>query len=117
MAVTEAYAGTQSVDATEWSLTTDTSGPDVATAAGAYQVYLDLSALLLGDVFELRGYEKVQSTDTQRVFMVASFANAQGTDGAIAVSPVFMLLNGWDFTLKMYAGSARTITWSIRKAG
>lgn len=113
MAVTEIYAGSQSVTTTEHSLTTDTTGPDVDTNAGNYQVVLDLNAMLNGDVFTFRGYEKAQAGDTQRKFLEFDFAHAQSTPNWI--SPQFMLLNGWDFTIIKTAGTDRTITWSIRK--
>lgn len=117
MAVTEAYAGSSTIGVTEWSLTNNSSTIASNTVAGAYQVYLDLSAVALADIFELRGYEKVQASDTRRVFMIAHFANTQGTDGAIQVTPTFMVMNGWDFTLKKGTGTDRAISWSIRKAG
>lgn len=115
MAITEYAANTQSVGTTEHSLSTDTSGPDVDTTDGIYQCFLDLNALANGDTFEFRVYEKVQSTDTQRVAFMATFSNAQGADAAIWVSPSFILLHGWDMTLKKFAGTDRTITWSIRR--
>jgi hypothetical protein len=113
MAVTEYAAGTQSITTSEHSLTTDTGGPDTDTTAGCFQVVLDLSALANGDVFDLYGYEKAQSSDTQRRFVNFTFAHAQSIPNWI--SPQFMLLNGWDFTLIRSAGSDRTITWSIRR--
>lgn len=117
MAVTVAFSGSETVSTTEWSLTTDTSGPDVDTTAGCFQAFLDLSALAAGDRFEFRIYEKVLSGGTQRVAMLATFQHAQGTDGAVWISPSFLLLNGWDMTLKKAAGTDRNIDWSIRKAG
>jgi hypothetical protein len=113
MAITEAFAGSETVGATEWSLTTDTSGPDVETSDGVFQVFLDLNALANGDVFQFRGYEKVQAADTQRAFLEFTFAHAQNTPNWVSDS--FILMNGWDFTLKKIAGTDRTITWSIRK--
>jgi hypothetical protein len=115
MAISEAFAGSETVGTTEWSLTTDTSGPDVETSDGIFQCFLDLNALALGDTFEFRIYEKAQAADTQRVCFYAAFSNAQGADAAIAVSPALVLINGWDMTLKKTAGTDRTITWSIRK--
>jgi hypothetical protein len=115
VAITEAFAGSQTVDGTEWSLTTDTGGPDTETSDGIFQCFLDLNALALGDTFEFRIYEKTQSGDTQRVCFYGAFSNAQGADAAIAVSPALVLLNGWDMTLKKTAGTDRAITWSIRK--
>lgn len=113
MAITEAFAGSETVSTTEHSLTTDTAGPDVETDDGEYQVWLDLSALANGDVFVLSGYEKVQAGDTQRKFLEFTFAHAQSTPNW--VSPKFILMHGWDFTLDKISGTDRAITWSIRK--
>jgi hypothetical protein len=111
MAITEAYAGTEAVSTTEHSITTDTAGPDVDTTDGVFQVWLDLSDMVAGDELQIRGYEKVQSTDTQRVFFQANLIGAQSQ---LWVSPSFILLHGWDFTLDAIAGTI-TVTWSVRK--
>jgi hypothetical protein len=113
MAITEAFAGSETVSTTEWSLTSDTAGPDAETGDGIYQVFLDLSALANGDTFRFRAYEKAQSTDTQRVFLEYTFAHAQNTPNWVSDS--FILMHGWDFTLIKLTGTDRAITWSIRK--
>jgi hypothetical protein len=41
-------------------------------------------------------------------------SNAQGTEDNW-VSPSFILLHGWTFSLEKIAGTDRTITWSVRK--
>lgn len=115
MAISEAFSGTETVGTTEHSLTTDTAGPDVDTSDGAYQCFLDLNALAAGDVFEFKVYEKVLSSSTQRVVYSARFAGAQGHP--IWVSPVLILMHGWDMTLDKMSGTDRSIDWSIRKPG
>lgn len=114
MAISEAYAGSQAVTNDEWSLTTDTTTIATDTTDGVFQVWLDLNAVADGDVFIFRGYEKVGSGDTQRVFFRQDIANAQG-ESDNWVSPSFILMHGWDFTLYKALGTDRTITWSIRK--
>lgn len=113
MAISEAYAGTETVTTSEWSLTTDTAGPDVDTNDGVYQAFLDLNALLKGDVYEFKVYEKVGSASTQRVILTVRFANAQ--TNPVWVTPSLILLHGWDMTLKKISGTDRAIDWSIRK--
>lgn len=113
MVVKEYATGTESVTGTEWSLTTDTAGPDTDTTAGDYQCFLDLNALAAGDIFIFRVYEKVRGADTQRVVMTAVFEGAQD-DPNWCMPFALMLLNGWDMTLIKSAGTDRTITWSIR---
>jgi hypothetical protein len=113
MAITEAYAGTETVTTTEWSLTTDTAGPDADTTDGVYQCYLDLNALLKGDVFQFKVYEKVGSASTQRLVYSVRFSNAQSEP--VWVSPSLILLHGWDMTLLKVSGTDRAIDWSVRK--
>lgn len=116
MAVTELYAGTESVSTTEWSLTTDTSYVgDAATDDGAIQTWVDLSAMVRGDEFILRCYEKVRSIDAQKLVFAHSIRNQQSDP--LYVTPALLLMHGWDFTLDQISGSARTVTWGIRALG
>lgn len=113
MAITEAFTGTETVSGTEWSLTTDTSGPDAETSDGIFQAFLDLNALAAGDIYQFKVYEKVLSSSTQRLVYTAYFAGAQGAP--VWASPCLILINGWDMTLKKLSGTDRAIDWSIRK--
>jgi len=112
MAITEAFAGTEAIGTTEWSLTTDTVGPDVETSDGVFQIFLDISDMVAGDELQIRVYEKVQSTDTQRIVYQANLVGAQSPP--IFVLPSLVLMHGWDVTLDAIAGTI-TVTWSIRK--
>jgi hypothetical protein len=113
MAITEAYAISETVSTTEWSFTTDTSGPDADTNDGVYQGFFDVSAIANGDVFRFRVYEKVLSAGTQWVAFEAVLANAQAEP--IFVTPSLILLHGWDMTWLKVSGSDRNIDGSIRK--
>lgn len=113
MAITELYSGTEAVSTTEWSLTTDTSGPDADTTDGVFQIFLDVSAVAAGDLFRVRVYEKVRSSDTQRIVYDAYIGGPQMTP--IWTGPSFILMHGWDVTLIKVSGTDRTITWSIRQ--
>lgn len=112
MAIAELYSGTQAVDTTEWSCTTDTAGPDADTTDGVFQLFLEISDMVAGDVLEIRLYEKCRTADTQRQAAVFILAGAQ-TDG-MWVSDSFILMHGWDFTLKATSGTI-TLNWSIRQ--
>src|SRR5581483_5822284 len=105
----EAYTGTETVSTTEWSMTTDTAGPDADTNAGIYQAFIDLNALAAGDVFDFKVYEKCRTGDTQRQVFYARFANAQASP--IYASPSLILGVGWDMTLLKVSGTDRTINW------
>lgn len=113
MAITQIYSGTEAISTTEWSLTTDTSGPDAATDDGAIQVFLDVSDMVAGDILQIRFYETCRSGDTQRLCREWVLTGAQA-DGLWA-SDVFMVLHGWDVTLNALAGTI-TVLWSIRSA-
>lgn len=113
MAITEPFSGTETVSTTEWSMTTDTAGPDTDANDGVYQAFIDLNALTAADVFEFRVYEKVLASSTQRLVLSCRFAGVQSTPNW--VSPSLILLHGWDMTLKKISGTDRAIDWSIRK--
>ena len=112
MAIAELYAGTQTVDTTEWDMTTDSAGPDADTTDGIIQAYCDLNALAAGDRFEFRFYEKVGSGSTQRLVYREVFDGVQAE--AVFCSPSFIVLHGWTMTLIKIAGTDRAIDWSIR---
>ena len=113
MAVSEAFSGTEAISTTEWSLTTDTAGPDSETSDGVFQLVLDVSDMVAGDILQIRLYEKARSADTQLLAMEWVLSGAQTS--AIWISDAFILLHGWDFTLDALAGTI-TVNWSIRKA-
>jgi hypothetical protein len=116
MTVTEAFAGSSTIGATEWSLTTNTSfTPDADTTDGVFELWFDCSALARADRYTVKAYEKVQSSGTQRVVWAADIFNQQ-TDPMMVLPPL-LLMHGWDFTLKKVAGTDRAITWGIKALG
>lgn len=112
MAIAELYTGTEAVGATEHSLTTDTAGPDADTTDGVFQVFLDLNDMVAGDQLQVRVYEKVTSSSTQRIVYEAILTGAQSQP--VWVSPSLILMHGWDVTLDALAGTI-TVDWSIRQ--
>lgn len=111
MAISELFSGTEDVVGTEWSCTTDTAGPDTETSDCEAQLYLDLADQAAGETLQVRLYEKDRAADTQRLVQEWIISGAQASP--IWVSPVFILLHGWDFTLKALAGTI-TVNFSIR---
>ena len=107
----ELYSGSQTVDGTEWSMTTDTAGPDNDTTAGTYQPVIDLNAVAAGDTYQIRLYGKSRAADTQRLIQEWIIVGAQASP--IWIGPEVTLISGWDFTLKKLSGTDRAITWSI----
>jgi hypothetical protein len=114
VAISELYSGTEAVGATEWSCTTDTSGPDSDTTDVVVQLVLDLSDMVAGDELEIKFYEKCRSGDTQRLCAQWNLTGAQAFPNWI--SPSFIVMHGWDFTLKTIAGTSITVNWSVRSA-
>lgn len=112
MAITEAFTGTEAVSTTEHSCTTDTAGPDAETSDGIFQIFLDVSDMVAGDILQIRLYETCRSGDTQRLAKEWVLTGAQAEP--LWVSDSYILLHGWDFTLDALAGTI-TVNWSIRK--
>lgn len=113
MAIAEAFSGTQAVDnATEWSMTTDTAGPDVETDDGVYQIFLDVSDMVTGDQLLICVYEDVANSSAQQIVYRSVLYGVQPTP--IWVSPTFVLTTGWDATLLMLSATTCTVEWSIR---
>lgn len=113
MAITELYSVTETVSTTEWSFTTDSSGPDADTTDGVFQLLLDVSALAAGDWFRVKLYEKVSSGGTQRLVEQWEIVGLQAKPGWI--SPSVILMHGWDWTVTKVAGTDRSITGSVRQ--
>lgn len=112
MAISALYEVTETVGTTEWSFTTDSSGPDADTTDGVVQLFLDLSALAAGDTFTIKFYEKVTSAGTQR--LVESWVVSGVQSEPHWVSPSVIVMYGWDFTVTKNTGTDRSITGSVR---
>lgn len=106
------YTGSEAVTTTEWSLTTDTSGPDADTNDGVYQLFLVIpAAATFADIFRVRAYETVSGSQYQ-IFE----QDIRGSGAAFCwMSPAMTLGVGWDFTVIKTAGTDRTIVWHINK--
>jgi hypothetical protein len=115
MAVTELYVGAETgVTTTEWSMTTDTGGPDADTTKAIIQALVDVSDMIAGDVVKIRAYDKVKSGSTQRLAYEAVLDGAQAPP--IFVLPTLMLGWGWDVTVVATTGTVN-FEWSLRQAG
>jgi len=112
MAISGLYENTATISTTEYSLPNNGTTLTPKTDDGIIQLFLDLSNLALGDQYELEIYEKARSADTQRLISVSTFDGSQSQP--LYVSPSFVFLYGWDFTLKKLAGTDRAFYWSVR---
>ncbi|MGE3690241.1 MAG: hypothetical protein AB7F98_02535 [Novosphingobium sp.] len=113
MAITETQT-TATVGATEWSMATNTGydSGDAQTGDGVMQAWFDVSALTSGDQFQIRFYEKIKSSGTQRVVHEAILTGAQSQ--GLLVFPALTVMHGWDATAKKLAGTDRSIDCSLR---
>ena len=105
------------IGATEWSIPRNASY-DIAqsqTDDGVYQLWIDplVAPMAKGDEFRIRIYEKVEATGgTKRVVFSATLSDAQAE---LFVTPMLILINGWDMTIQKIAGSDRAFDASVRK--
>lgn len=108
MAISEHATGSQTaVINTEHNLATN------VTDDGIYQLFVDVGAMVAGDVTEIRIKEKCRTGDTTRQILCSTLAGVQSDP--LWASPSFVLMNGWDMTLRQTAGTGRAYPWSIRK--
>lgn len=105
MALATIASGTQvAVIGTEHDLATDTAGK-------TYVLKVDASAMVLGDVLELRIYDKVLSGGAEVLAHVVHFSNVQGQPSIISYPfPNDVHLRA---TLKQVAGTGRSFPWKL----
>lgn len=113
MAIQEYASGTRGITVAdgEWSLTTNTAGPDADTTDGLFQAVIDIFDLADGESIRLRAYETCRAGDTQRLIWETTIGDA-ATD-RLVYTPPLILMHGWDFTAQVIAGTVTT-NWSIR---
>ena len=88
---------------------------ELSVVAGVYQLWVDPGNMAKADEFRIRAYEKVEATGgTKKVFAQWSLL---GVQSEVFVTPTFILMNGWDFTITKVAGTDRAFDASIRKVG
>jgi hypothetical protein len=102
-----------SIGTTEWSLTTNTSGPDSDTTDGVYEVHIAVpAAATQADLFQVSVYETINGTQ----YKYNSFT-IRGTAAAFLWQLLGVSLGvGWDVTIKKLTGTDRTFSAHINKA-
>lgn len=105
MAWTETTGSQTATISTEHSIATPTT-------AGTYIFGVDTSNLALGDLLELRIYDKVDGTNYRQVWK-ATYQHAQINNAKF--SPPWPLSGaGSKMTLKQTAGTGRVFPWSVK---
>ena len=114
MAISEPYElDGVTVGASELSIVSGTTSLQTITDDGVYQLWVDAYAMAKGDEFQIKAYEKVEATGgTKKVFARWTLL---GLQTEVFVTPSFILINGWDFTITKIAGTDRAFDASIRK--
>lgn len=113
MAITALYENSATISTTEYSLTNNSTTIAAKTDDGIFQCFLDLSAMVDGDQFALKVYEKVQSAGTQRLIDHRILTGVQAFPHTVL--PSLILMHGWDITLTKISATDRAIAWSIRQ--
>lgn len=85
------------------------------TAAGYYQLAVDLNAMLNGDIVILRVKIPARNAGTKRIAFEAAYGPA-APGGVIAISPPIPIIDASDFTLEQTDGTGRAYPWAIFKA-
>ena len=109
MALTETQNGSQAA-----TLDTEHTLGSEETVDAYYQLLVDASAMVNGDVLVLRGKVKVASGGTARIVMRATFRDVLEQDHLLSI-PVPNIY-GLIFTLEQTDGTGRTFPWSILRA-
>lgn len=106
-------SGTQTTTVTtEHSLTT-------VTVAGTFQLVVDLSPMVAGDVVELRWKEKLLTGGAQRGGRAGIYYGPQPVDDQFGSSEFIANINtdsaSLEFTLLQRFGSSRSFPWQVFK--
>lgn len=115
MAISEPYElDGVTVGATELSIVSGTTALQTVTDDGVYQLWIDDGAnMTKTEEYKIRIYEKVEATGGAK--KVVFQATLKGVQSEIWVSPMLILINGWDMTIQKIAGTDRAFDASIRK--
>jgi hypothetical protein len=117
MAITEAFAFSNTVSTTEFDLCNNSTTISAQTTDGIYQAFIDFSNLTATESYQLKIYEKVVSSgspgSTQRLIDNVTISGVQ-TEPVYATSAL-LLMHGWTFTLTCLQGTPKVISWSIRQ--
>jgi hypothetical protein len=101
------------ISTTEYSLPNDSTSLTPQTDDALLQAWIDFGAMIAGDEYEWKVYEKVAGSGaTQRVIATGRLLGAQASP---VVTPTLVVGEGWDVTVKRIAGADRSIGWSLRK--
>lgn len=91
-------------------------GTDPDTTAGAFQFLVETNNLANGETLEVRVYEKIRDSSDTAQECLHMFPLTHTQEEPLLITPTFLLLNGWRFSIKQIGGTGRSFQWSVRKA-
>lgn len=104
------------IGTTEWSIPRNASY-DVAQSQaddGVYQLWVDDQTLMTKtEEYAIRIYEKVEETGGSKRLVFK--ATLKGVQSELFVSPMLILMHGWDMTITKIAGTDRAFDANIRR--
>lgn len=98
------------VGTTPYGVMSQSTSITYQTTDAIVQLFIDINAIAAGDEFKVKGLEKIDGTNA-RTFYEANIA-PQTNKGW--VSPMFIMTNGWEFTIEKVTGTDRSLPFSIR---
>jgi hypothetical protein len=103
--------GSASIGTTEFFLASNSTTQTPQTSVNYLQVWIDFGNMAAGDVYEWRLLEKVNA-GTQRTVVLGRVVGVQSSPVVITG---FIVGEGWEVGVKLISGTAKTISWSLRK--
>lgn len=102
------------VGATELSIISGTTTLSTDTTDGVFQLWVDDQGnMTKTEEYAIRIYEKVEETGGTKKLVFK--ATIKGVQSELFVSPMLILMHGWDMTLQKLAGTDRAFDANIRK--
>ncbi len=114
MAISAAYSlSAVTVGVTPISIVSGTTTVSDTVETGLFQLWVDAGNMAKGDEFDIIISEKVKATGgTRKTVFKAKLSDVQSE---VFVTPVLMLMFGWNMTITKIAGTDRAFDASIRK--
>lgn len=102
------------VGATELSIISGTTTLSTDTTDGVFQLWVDDQGnMTKTEEYAIRIYEKVEETGGTKKLVLQ--ATLKGVQSEIFVTPMLILMHGWDMTIQKLAGTDRAFDANIRK--
>lgn len=113
MAISEPYELDGVTVTTVISIPSGTSSTSAITDDGVYQLWVDAGTMVKGDEFSITIKEKVEATGgAQKTVFKAVLTDVQSE---VFVTPMLILMHGWDMLITKVSATDRAFDASIRK--